>query len=205
MSKEGTIRKRIFTVLFMFLVTLVFISITTVIYTFSKDTIRFNEALRLKKAILYAAGVPLPEDPQEIENEYKRRVDTVQDSDGTVKYYLVRGDDPSTVRSYVFVALGSGLWGEITAAVGYDASGERIAGLEIIDQTETPGLGGRIGEEWFKEQFRGKKYPLSTVAEGEAAGENEFQAITGASYSTAAIKDIVNSASEKVSSLLRKE
>lgn len=205
MSKEGTIRKRIFTVLFMFLVTLVFISITTVIYTFSKDTIRFNEALRLKKAVLYAAGVLVSEQPREIEQEYKKRIEEVLESDGTVRYYIVRGDDRSSVESYVIVTQGPGLWGDITVAIGYDETGSRIAGIEIIDQNETPGLGGRIGEEWFKQQFRGKSSPLSTVAEGEAAGEKEFQAITGASYSSNSIKDIVNSASEKVSSLLRKE
>lgn len=199
MNKEGTIRKRIFTVLFMLLVTLVFISVTTLIYTFSKDRINFNEAIRLRRAVLYAAGVPLPEDPQEIENEYKMRVEAVQDKDGTVKYYMVRGDDPSSVESYVIVTQGPGLWGDITIAIGYDASGKRIAGIEIIDQTETPGLGGRIGEAWFKEQFRGKRYPLATVAEGAPADENEFQAITGATYSSAAILDIVNSTSEKLS------
>jgi Na+-transporting NADH:ubiquinone oxidoreductase subunit C len=204
-SKEGAIRKRIFTVLFMFLVTLVFISITTVIYTLSKDTIKFNEALRLKKAVLYAAGVSVSEQPQEIEQEYKKRVEEVLESDGSVKYYIVHGEDGPSVESYVVVTKGPGLWGDITVAIGYDETRSRISGIEIIDQNETPGLGGRIGEEWFKGQFRNKSFPLSTVAEGETAGDREFQAITGATYSSNSIKDIVNSVSEKIPSLLNKE
>ena len=114
------------------------------------------------------------------------------------------GIDPAEV-SHVIVTQGPGLWGDITAAIGYDEGGSRITGIEIIDQNETPGLGGRIGEEWFKNQFREKSFPLSTVAEGESAGSREFQAITGATYSSEAIKDIVNSASEKAPSLFGKE
>ena len=117
----------------------------------------------------------------------------------------MRGEDGSSVISHVIVTQGPGLWGDITAAIGYDERGSLITGIEIIDQNETPGLGGRIGEEWFKNQFREKSFPLSTVAEGESAGSREFQAITGATYSSEAIKDIVNSASEKVPSLFGKE
>ena len=73
MSKEGAIRKRIYTVVFMLVVTLVFISITTVIYTLSRDTIRSNEALRLKRAVLHAAGVAVPDQSRDIEREYEKR------------------------------------------------------------------------------------------------------------------------------------
>jgi Na+-transporting NADH:ubiquinone oxidoreductase subunit C len=202
MSNAGTFKRRIFPILFMLIITLVFISVTTVIYTFSKDTIKFNEALRLRRAVLYASGVPLPEQPQEIEQLYSERVEEVTEG-GNVKYYLVHGDDPSTVASYVVVTRGPGLWGEITVAIGYDESGKQVSGLEVIDQNETPGLGGRIGEEWFKSQFRGKQYPLSMVSEGAPAGNTEFQAITGASYSSAAIRDIVNSTSDALLSSIR--
>jgi len=196
MSREGTFKRRIFPVVFMLLVTLVFISVTTVIYTFSKDKIRLNEALRLRSAVLYAAGVTLPDDPQAIEDLYTESVEAVEDPSGEIRYYIVRGDDTSAAESYVVVTHGPGLWGDITVAIGYNKTGGRISGVEIIDQNETPGLGGRIGEEWFKEQFRGKRYPLSTVAEGAPADDNEFQAITGATYSSEAIMNILNSISD---------
>jgi Na+-transporting NADH:ubiquinone oxidoreductase subunit C len=76
--------------------------------------------------------------------------------------------------------------------VGLDESMDTLTGIEIIDQNETPGLGGRITEDWFTTQFRGKRGPLNVVPEGETTSEQQFQAITGASYSTAAIKNIVN-------------
>ena len=180
----------------MLVVTLVFISITTVIYTFTKDTISLNERLRLKRAVLYAAGTELPEDPAEIEKAFDNRVKEIKDDSGRVLYYEVVESGSSNIESYVVIRIGAGLWGEITAGVGFDNTLESFKGLEVIDQNETPGLGGRIGEDWFKEQFRGKQPPLTTVPEGDATADNQFQAVTGASYSTAAIQDIMNSSQE---------
>jgi Na+-transporting NADH:ubiquinone oxidoreductase subunit C len=67
-----------------------------------------------------------------------------------------------------------------------------LTGIEFIKQNETPGLGGRITESWFKEQFRGKRWPLTVVPEGDPAGDQEFQAITGATNTTNAVRDILN-------------
>jgi Na+-transporting NADH:ubiquinone oxidoreductase subunit C len=196
MKKESVVKKRIFPVVFMLAITLVFISITTVIYTYTKDQIALNERLRLKEAVLYSAGVVLPEDPAEIDRIYDERVEEVQDETGRVKYFAVWGPDATAVEGYVIIKTGAGLWGDITVTVGFDAELEAFVGLEIIDQNETPGLGGRIGETWFKEQFRGKRPPLATVPEGDSTTDNQFQAITGASYSTAAIQDIMNTSQE---------
>jgi Na+-transporting NADH:ubiquinone oxidoreductase subunit C len=196
MKKESVAKKRIFPVVFMLLMTLVFISITTVIYTFTKDTIKLNERLRMKRAVLYAAGVQLPDDPIEIEKAFDDRVTEVKDDTGNVRYYEIRGSDSSDIETYVVVRTGAGLWGDIIASIGFDKNLESFKGLEIIDQNETPGLGGRIGETWFKEQFRGKRAPLSIVPEGNPTSQNQFQAITGASYSTSAIQDIMNTAQE---------
>ncbi len=196
MKKESFMKKRIYPVAFMLLVTVVFISVTTVIYTFTKDTIKLNERLRLKQAVLYAGGVGLSSDPAGIEKAFDDRVEEVKDSTGRVRYYAIRGEGTADIESYVVIQTGAGLWGEITAGVGFDRDLETFRRLEIIDQNETPGLGGRIDETWFKEQFMGKRPPLSSVPEGDPASDNEFQAITGASYSTEAIQTIVNSARE---------
>lgn len=196
MTKDSFAKKRIYPVAFMLLVTVVFISVITVIYTFTKDTIKLNERLRLKQAVLYAAGVRLPDDPVEIEKAFDARVEEVIDDTGRVRYYAIREDGTADIVSYVVIQTGAGLWGDITAGVGFDRDLELFRGLEIIDQNETPGLGGRIDEAWFKQQFMGKRPPLSPVPEGDPASDNQFQAITGASYSTDAIQSIVNAARE---------
>jgi Na+-transporting NADH:ubiquinone oxidoreductase subunit C len=197
MKKDSVASKRVFPVVFMLIITLVFISITTVIYTYTKDQIALNERLRLKEAVLYSAGVPLPDDPVEADRIYNERVEEVKDESGRVKFFaILEEEDSSSTQSFVIITTGAGLWGEITATVGFDRDLESFVGLEIIDQNETPGLGGRIGEAWFKEQFRGKKPPLDTVPEGDPTDTNQFQAITGATYSTEAIQNIMNSAKE---------
>ncbi len=75
---------------------------------------------------------------------------------------------------------------------------ETIKGIEVLDHTETPGLGGRMTEEGFKEQFVGKKLKprLSLVRGRETVGPNEVHAITGASYTSKGIERIINEAME---------
>ncbi|MEK6764703.1 MAG: FMN-binding protein [Planctomycetota bacterium] len=73
---------------------------------------------------------------------------------------------------------------------------ETIKGIEVLDHTETPGLGGRMTEDEFKRQFIGKKLKpkISLVREKETVGSNEVHAITGASYTSKGIEDIINEA-----------
>jgi len=73
---------------------------------------------------------------------------------------------------------------------------ETIKGIEVLDHTETPGLGGRMTEEEFKGQFVGKKLKprLSLVRGRETVGPNEVHAITGASYTSKGIENIINEA-----------
>ncbi len=75
---------------------------------------------------------------------------------------------------------------------------ETVKGIEVLDHAETPGLGGRMTEEKFKKQFVGKKLKpkLSIVRGREAIGPNEVHAITGASYTSKGIEDIINEAME---------
>ena len=75
---------------------------------------------------------------------------------------------------------------------------ETIKGIEVLDHTETPGLGGRMTEEKFKEQFVGKKLKpkLSLVRGRESVGPNEVHAITGASYTSKGIETIINESME---------
>ena len=192
MAEASFIRGRIFPVLFMLGMTLLFIGITASIYTITKDQIELNQNINIKRAVIGAAGLSIPQSPREIDLLYNQVVIPVKDSSGNIRYYRVMDGEKNELLSYVVITSGAGLWGTITAAVGIDSSLESFTGLEIIDQAETPGLGGRITEKWFKKQFRGKRAPLSTVPEGEKASRQEFQAITGATYSTNAIRDMLN-------------
>ena len=75
---------------------------------------------------------------------------------------------------------------------------ETVKGIEVLDHAETPGLGGRMTEAEFKKQFVGKKLKpkISIVRGKERVGSNEVHAITGASYTSKGIENIINEAME---------
>lgn len=93
---------------------------------------------------------------------------------------------------------GSGLWGTITGVIGMTADFSRIVGLEILSHSETPGLGGRIDEAWFKDQFKGEYAAKGIVirkgtGKGDADKDNgTVDGITGASRTSDSVQAIVN-------------
>jgi Na+-transporting NADH:ubiquinone oxidoreductase subunit C len=191
-KKANKLRRSLFTIFFMFAVTFVFISVLSLIHVLTRDTIRLNESLVVKRAVLYAAGLEVPQSGIEADTLYQDRVREVKDGQGNVLYYEILDGSRESIQSYVLPVLGAGLWGEIGSVVGVEKDLKTLTGIEFIKQNETPGLGGRIAESWFKEQFRGKRWPLEVVPEGEPAGDQEFQAITGATNTTNGVKGILN-------------
>lgn len=178
-------RERLFTVFFMFAVTVVFVAAVSAVQLFARDAIKRNESLFLKRSVLAAAGIAAPADGAAVEKLY---ADRVRAADG--RHYRVLRDDGGAV--YVFTRRGTGLWGPIDAHVGLDAALDRLTGVDFYAHGETPGLGARISEPWFTEQFRGKKGPFLTQPEGTGAADGRFDAVTGATVTTKAAGDIVN-------------
>jgi Na+-transporting NADH:ubiquinone oxidoreductase subunit C len=192
--------KRVMIVAFTVLVTVVFVSPISVVYLLTKPKVELNQQVFLQRSVLYAAGLKVPPTPLAISELFKQRVEPKSGSGGG--YYLVK-DEAGRTGGYVILASGPGLWGEITAAVGFDAKLEKLTGVDFLKQSETPGLGARIGEGWFREQFRGKKGPFGTVAEGQPAAENQFDAITGATLTSNFVKDLLNAAVGRVGKLVQ--
>lgn len=192
MIKPEKIRRSLFTLLFMLLVTVVFVSGLTAMYLATRETVQANEQLFLKRAVLYAANIPVPGERAELERVYEQRVRAVVDSAGRVAYYEIRQEPAGGLSSYVLPVVGQGLWGPLESVVGVRKDLKTLTGIEFTRQNETPGLGARIEEAWFKEQFRGKRWPLATVPEGGPAGEQEFEAITGATNTSNGVKGILN-------------
>ncbi len=77
-----------------------------------------------------------------------------------------------------------GYSGNIEIMVGVDDAG-RVVGIEILNHAETPGLGSKITEGWFKAQFRGKGLEDADWRVKKDGGS--FDQITGATISPRAI------------------
>lgn len=202
-ASAAVFRERIFPILFMLIVTVVFIALVSGIYLGTKDTVDRNELLYVERAVLYAANVPLPQSNSAIEDLYSVRVTEHRDAHGSIRYYEVAGTNGTPI-SYVVPASGPGLWGEIDAVVGFDSTLSSLTGIDFTAQNETPGLGARISEDWFREQFRGKSGPFTLVPEGtKATTPQQFDAITGATITSTAVKNIVNKTKENVQQIVQ--
>lgn len=183
--------KRVSLVLFTIAVTVVFIAPISFAYLVTKPIVALNEEAFLKRAVLAAAGLEPPAGNAEVKELFDRRVEAVPPASGREPVYRVK--DPSGAPAgWVLTRTGPGLWGDITMVVGFAADRRELTGIEFLKQSETPGLGARVSEPWFKKQFGGKRGPFSTVGEGEPSTENEFDAITGATITSNAVKTIVN-------------
>ena len=187
-----------YVVVFTFVVCIVFVLGLSIVNYITIDQVEANRSYAAHVAVLKALGLADATTPRDqVESLYSSSIREIP------------GDTPAftaTIDSLPAVAVrytGPGLWGSITAIVAADAMGERIRGLEILDQQETPGLGGRIDEAWFKEQFRGEKVGADGTilvdrngsGTGDADKENgRVDAVSGASRTSDFIQAIVNGA-----------
>ncbi|MDR1914349.1 MAG: RnfABCDGE type electron transport complex subunit G [Clostridiales bacterium] len=91
-----------------------------------------------------------------------------------------------------------GYGGAVDLLVGVNAD-KVIQGVQILNHTETPGLGANAANAPFLDQYKDKSQAL-TVSKSAPAG-NEIQAITSATITSTAVTNGVNSALIFVSSL----
>ncbi|MBN1862475.1 MAG: FMN-binding protein [Dehalococcoidales bacterium] len=98
---------------------------------------------------------------------------------------------------YAFLAVGNGYGGDINILVGLEDE-TTIKGITIASQSETPGLGTRIAEPAFTDQFAG--LAISDVSLSRDGGQ--IDAITSSTISSSAVVEAVSqTAMEKVKQL----
>lgn len=102
-------------------------------------------------------------------------------------------DAAGTTLGWVIPAGGSGFADRIEVLIGVDARAERITGLYVLDQKETPGLGDWITDAAWLKHFTGPiSLPLQVVT--GTPDEGQVPIITGATISSESVVDIVNAA-----------
>lgn len=105
-----------------------------------------------------------------------------------------RGRRQGEVTGVAFTVVApDGYSGNITMMVGIDAAGQ-VAGLEILNHAETPGLGDKITRDEFKGQFQGKSLTGTDWRVKKDGGD--FDQITGATISPRAVVKAVKSGLE---------
>jgi len=193
MKKDSTL----YVVLFTFVVCAAFVVVLATANQITKERVEENAEYAAESAVLKAFGLADSTTPkEEVERLYESGVTELP---GGRKAYKASIDG---AYYYAIEQTGSGLWGNITAVVAADAKAERLRGIEILSQIETPGLGGRIDESWFKEQFRGERLGPNGITlsqDGSGKGDPDKEngradGITGASRTSDFIGRIINAA-----------
>ncbi len=171
-----------YTIIFMTVISLVISAILAVVNAAYKNKVEENEEIARMGAILYSMGVEY--EGEDIFAYFEEKV-TQTEKDGIKNYHAVR-DDGKEVFAVPFQ--GAGLWGTIRGYIAVETGTGKMAGIAFTEQNETPGLGGRIDEQWYKEQFRGVSLS-GGLSYGEESG---IDAITGATSSSNAVLSIIN-------------
>jgi len=152
--------------------------VLSLVYLFSAPLIEANMLREQKNSIFLV--VPGAQDYEEKEA-------------GGIMYFECK-DTSSTVIGYALPAKGNGYQGVIKMMIGLTPDLSQITGIKILEQVETPGLGGRIGESAFQDQFKGiKTQPIvGYIKNKKPEKDTDIQAVTGATISSRSVVSIVN-------------
>lgn len=114
---------------------------------------------------------------------------------------IFKGLDGEEVVGYTIKTVTSGYSGAIVVMTGINIDGE-IEGVKVVSNTETPGLGANAATDEFEGQYKGKTTDSEIEVVKSPPTENQIQALTGATITSAAVTDCVNEAREAYKSLL---
>ncbi len=193
-------KKKLYSIVYMFVVTLLFAAMVSAVRFSLHERIEMNDRVKMKKIVLAVFG--LPEDKSmsdgDISALFEKRITTVKIQEETV--YAALEDDGTTPAGYAFKVSGPGFWGPIYAMAAVDAKADRILGVRFYRHVETPGLGARISEKWFTDQFVSLQIKpfgdqdnyFTLTRPGKSRGSHELDAVTGATMTSQAVERFLN-------------
>ncbi len=130
-----------------------------------------------------------------IEAAYTANV--VSEKRGPLEVYTYKS--ASGPQAYAFGVEGMGLWDKVFGLLAVEPDLKTIRGVRFYAQQETPGLGGRISEHGFTQQFEGKsiygssgKPGIRITKPGKASAANEVDGITGATLTCDGVQKLMN-------------
>ncbi len=155
---------------------------------YTEPIIEINNRKALQESILKALDIPFTESNRVEAYSNNISAKIVEEK----KYYI-------SEKNIAFEVAGSGVQGPIHAIMSMLPDMVTIDRIVIIAQEETPGLGSRIAEDEFLDQFAGKRFTPNIIVarEGKAKNDNEVNGITGATFSCNAFESLLNTEAKK--------
>ena len=108
---------------------------------------------------------------------------------------IAEGTDASgaTVGYVISVQSSEAYDGSLSLSVGIASNGT-VKGIEMLEISETAGLGMKADESEFKDQFKDKNVQKFTYTKTGEDGDDKIDAISGATITTNAVTNAVDSA-----------
>ena len=166
----------------LFVICIVSGGVLGVVYNATKDPIAAAETAKKTEAIKNV----LPE-----VNELKETMVMSALEDVEIPFYLAYDADNNFIGAAVETFTNKGFSGNISLMVGILADGT-LKNISVLQHAETPGLGSKMTEPTFKDQFNGKKADSFNIKVKKDGGD--VDAITAATISSRAFCDAVNRA-----------
>jgi len=158
------------------------------------DRIEANAEIELQQTILDAYGISY--NTGNINEVFASSVDVIEE-DGLTLYV----DTNSGAVSFEFT--GGGVWGPISGVLTLESDYETIKSVTVLQQEETPGLGGVVANPQYLATFEGVLMTPELMIEKDTSANdpNEVDSITGATRTSDAFELILNNAYEAHQSL----
>ena len=195
----------IYTVIFTLIISFLFVFILSFTNEITKGVTERNEEVSFRKALLKVFNIPFKGD-NEAFVLFENKIEQVTKSNVNLYTY---NDENTTIYAILFT--GMGLWGQVRGILTVNGEVSVIGGIEFLTHNETPGLGGRIDEESYKDQLRGELVGPGGTIRGTRNGvydydhlNSEIDGITGATRTSERIENIINQELARLRELLGK-
>ncbi len=140
----------------------------------TRDSLRerqlLNIELDIKKKILSVLGFEQIGDwtDKDVQSMYDNNISEIiisstgeevkeNNASGQDTYKIYQSRDGNRVKGYAIPISGKGLWGTMFGYFAIEPDAETVKGITFYKHKETPGLGGEVDKDWFKNNFIGKK------------------------------------------------
>jgi len=172
-------------ILFVFVMAIITSGILLGVEAITAERIKNNQDAKIKIAILEAHDIEYS--LTSINNTFDLEIEIITVDDWT--FYV----NPDT-DNVSFAVSGGGVWGPIEGILTLESDFQTILDVSILQQEETPGLGGVIAEKGYLDTFVGKiMIPIFEINKDPSENaNNEIDAIVGATNTSKRFQDIMN-------------
>ncbi len=178
------------TIVFVFILGLSFSLLLMGVQSLTAERIRLNQEFDVQSAILDAFDESYT--TANFNDVFEEVMETIETDDVVIYVHEASG-------GFAFEFSGLGVWGPISGIIAFESDFETIRYVRVLEQEETPGLGGVVAEDDYLAKYQGATMngglTISQTADPEAS--NEVDAIIGATRTSNAFEGMLNRAYEE--------